>query len=118
MQEEEKYLEEDITGFPTSDEKDSADLKQCTEVLTKEALLAQLKSSEGWKVLDEFLKNVTASFIEQLKVEEDMKKIPRIQSLIVTLEFLPGVIDQVFFEASRARTYLQRYINEDQAQTG
>jgi len=76
-------------------------------------LLSQLKSSEGWKILEDYLKNAANSFIEQLKVEEDMKKIPRLQSLITTLEFLPGVIDNVFFEASRARAHLQRYINDD-----
>lgn len=118
MNVDEPILDENITGFPSPEEKDAADRQQCEEVLRKERYLLQLKNSEGWKILDEFLKNVTKSFIDQLKIEEDMRKIPRIQSLIVALEFLPGVIDQVFFEATRAKEYLQSFINDDQAQNG
>lgn len=113
--EEDSLLPENPTGFPTQEEKDTTDLRQCEEVLRKEKQLLILKSTDGWKILEDFLKNVTNSFIEQLKTEEDFNKIRKIQSLIVALEFLPGVIDQVFFEATRAKEYLQRFINDDLA---
>lgn len=115
---EEQYLEEDITGFPTPEEKDKSDLDQCNKVLETEGHLIHLKNTPGWKILEEYLTTAIKSYTEDLKVEEDYNKIRKLQCLIVTLEFLPGVIDNVFFEASKAKEILQRFINEDLALPG
>lgn len=101
--------EEEITGFPTQEEKDKNDNDYHQEMLRRESFIKQTVESQGWKIILDFLNQEIFSWLNQLKIEQDINKIRRIQAMVSTLEFLPRLIDLVSLEAEKAREFLITY---------
>ncbi len=108
-------LPNDVTGFPTEDEKIEQDLKKAQEDIKMGEILREMTESRGWKVLTVFLKEKVESLMEQLVVEKDPETIRTIQNLVLALRWLPTSVDNLFLDSERAENVLlsfQEYIGQ------
>ena len=118
MDESPLLTEAEITGFPTQEDKDQNDNAYHQEMLRRESSIKQTTDTPGWKIILDFLDQEIISWLNQLKIEQDIDKIRRIQAMVSTLEFLPRLIDLVSLEAEKAREFLINYTESGKPSKG
>ncbi len=98
------------TGFPNPDFHDQDHLEASTAVLERSGLFHELKQTPGWQILEKYLQEEVAILVDQLKIEEDISKMKRIQALVCAFEFLPQILEKALADAERARQQIDQYI--------
>lgn len=69
--------------------------------------------TEGWILVEKFIKSQSESLVQKLKVEKDFNEIVRFQSEILAFESILGIIKKSFSDAEYAKQELFRIQNEN-----
>lgn len=75
--------------------------------LARAALFKQFTESEVYKIIKEHLDQEVESFREQLVLEQDVTKIPKVQAVIAALRFIPKLLEDIFLRGAEAQHTLE-----------
>lgn len=101
------------TGFDIPEMLDVQEYKDSVEVAGDGDVVRGFKAHPGWKLLESFLSSEIDSITKSLIIEQDMKKIRKMQSMISALRLLPAIVDKVLFDADKARQMIEKYQSDE-----
>lgn len=103
-------ISDNITGFPTDEEKNLADHQKASTDLVQSLQVDKMMETEGWQILSSFMDNAIETHTGQLVYEKDPEKLRRLQALVQALTFLPRVIQQLKLDGEQAKQMLNSFV--------
>lgn len=81
--------------------------KELFEDLSLEQMFKKFSESREWQIIKASLDLEIESFKEQLVLEQDVSKIPKVQAAIAALRFIPKLLEDIFLKGNEARHTLE-----------
>lgn len=101
---------DEFTGHLTPEAEKVEAIVNLESVVAQASVLREMQATEGWQMLSRFLKTEVSWMTDLLKVEQDYKKIKRLQAEILALETLPKIIEKSFEDAEEASKKLKELV--------
>lgn len=102
------YVEEfDLDTGVANDNLEKEKLEEkAKQVIYQASMFLQMKETEGWRILQAFIKNTIEGYTKSLILEQDFEKIKRLQSEILAMESVFRIVDESILDAEEAKRSL------------
>lgn len=104
-----QYNVDTETGFADPESVLIDDVAANNEVIRTANYLQEMQDTVGWNILMGFVGEEINSLLVQLRKEDGINKIRRLQCLIESLELLPKIVDKLKDSAAKAQEVLNLY---------
>ena len=102
------YVEEfDLETGVSNDNLEREKLEETAKrVIHQATMFVQMKDTEGWRILQDYVKNMTDDYTKSLILEQDFEKIRRLQSEILAMQAVFRIVDESILDAEEAKRSL------------
>lgn len=100
---------DEITGIKAQEPKET--LADLSKVIAQGEAFIELKSTKGWKLIEEFLIMNKNSLTDSLIYEEKFSIIKNTQCLIKAFQVLPTIIEKALIDAEEAKKEVQNFLS-------